>query len=312
MCVWVCMCEVSVERVVLTRLATRFTLGSGGAAGAFLTLTSIHTRHARCEELFSSSPRGCIGTPRALHPPIDMPEAGPPVCPKSDSAVRQAVKPGAIVVPLGRSAVTTADAIRNALAHRAKPGTDWEESRVLHLILVVECTATGECCEAAQKFMRQLRASDGYATYAAIIGRKVSVVGLGKLGRTGGAAKVEEVCLRRGGCTRLAPIGRAEVGALSAPWLNDVIKALDADASDGTPESDPASSSSAQPAAVAAQPAAPPVEAGAKAPSPASEHPATPCGEARDSPRIISPTAALVVVALAVTGVLVLARLRGR
>lgn len=54
-CVWVCMCEVSVERVVLTRLATRFTLGPGGAAGAFLTLTSIHTRHARCEELFSSS-----------------------------------------------------------------------------------------------------------------------------------------------------------------------------------------------------------------------------------------------------------------
>ena len=33
-CVWVCMCEVSVERVVLTRLATRFTLGPGGAAGA--------------------------------------------------------------------------------------------------------------------------------------------------------------------------------------------------------------------------------------------------------------------------------------
>ena len=54
-CVWVCMCEVSVERVVLTRLATRFTLGPGGAAGAFLTLTSIHTRHARCEELLELS-----------------------------------------------------------------------------------------------------------------------------------------------------------------------------------------------------------------------------------------------------------------
>lgn len=112
----------------------------------------------------------------------------------------------------------------------------------------------GDCCEAAQKFMRQLRASDGYSTYAAIIGRKVAVVGLGKLGRTGGAAKVEEVCLRRGGCTRLAPIGRAEIGALSAPWLNDVCKALDEDAPDGDSESAPAAVETVQPSARATEP----------------------------------------------------------
>ena len=249
-----------------------------------------------------------------------MAAATPPVCPKSDSAVRAAVKTGAIVVPLGKSAVPTADAIRSQLGHRARPGTDWEESRVLHLILVVECSPmNGDCCEAASKFMRQLRASDGYATYAAIIGRKVAVVGLGKLGRTGGAAKVEEACLRRGGCTRLAPIGRAEIGALSAPWLNDVCKALDEDAPDGAPECAPAAAEAAQPSPAAAQPspraskppaAAQPSPRGAAAiDAPADDLPAKVSKQSSADPWT---AAAVVVVTLAVGVALMLANARAR
>ena len=152
-------------------------------------------------------------------------------CPKSDEAVRTAVKPGAVVIGLGRAAVPIADALRAALGHRVRPGDNWEESRVNHLIIVVECLAmNGDCCEAANKFMRDVRKSDGYPVYSAIIGRKVAVLALGK---AQGAAKVEEVLLKRGGCSRL--LAPPSVGCLSdgaavseLPWTIAVSKALDA------------------------------------------------------------------------------------
>ena len=85
----------------------------------------------------------------------------------------------AVVVGLGKSAVAVADALRAALKHRAQPGVDWEESRVNHLVLVVECSPlNGDSCEAAQKFMRDVRKSDGYPVYSEIIGRKVAILAI--------------------------------------------------------------------------------------------------------------------------------------
>jgi hypothetical protein len=147
-------------------------------------------------------------------------------CPKSDEGVRADVVPGALVVPLGH-VIPIADAVRLALGQHALSGVEWEESKVRDLVVIVECNETnGDVCEAGQKFMREVRRSDGYPIYSEIIGRRVAVLGVGKLGRTSGAAKVEEVLLKRGGCSRLAKVGRANPGALSATWLSDVQAAL--------------------------------------------------------------------------------------
>ena len=143
------------------------------------------------------------------------------------------VKAGAVVVGLGKSAVAVADALRAALKHRAQPGVDWEESRVNHLVLVVECSPlNGDSCEAAQKFMRDVRKSDGYPVYSEIIGRKVAILAIGKQGKVPGAAKVEEVLLKRGGCARLLStpgVGctTANANVASLPWVSKVCEALD-------------------------------------------------------------------------------------
>ena len=180
-------------------------------------------------------------------------------CPKSDDAVKSAVKSGCIVVGIGKAANPVADQLRTALGARARPGDGWEESRVNHLVLVVECMpTTGDCCEAANKFMRQVRASDGYGTYSQIIKRKVAILALGKAGKVSGASKVEDNMLKRGGCTRLVPIGRADVpvGDISAlPWTRQVCDALDA-TMPTPPAPQPAAPLEAAPAACCAKPAA--------------------------------------------------------
>ena len=81
--------------------------------------------------------------------------------------------------------------------------------------------------------MRQVRASDGYPVYSEIIGRKVAVLGLGKMGKTAGAAKVEENMLKRGGCKKLVPkVGRADLepsdDLASQPWVKELREALEA------------------------------------------------------------------------------------
>jgi len=100
----------------------------------------------------------------------------------ADESIKQAVKSGAIVVGLGRAAGPAADALREALGAHAREcaDDDWEASRVNHLCLVVECGPTGACCEAAEKFMREVRRSDGYSVYSEIIRRRVAVLALGR------------------------------------------------------------------------------------------------------------------------------------
>ena len=155
-------------------------------------------------------------------------------CPKSDEGVRSAVKQGALVIGLGKAALPVAESLRASLGYRARKGDGWEESRVHHLVVVVECMPmTGDCCEAAEKFMRDVRKSDGYPVYSEIIGRKVAVLALGKMGKVAGAAKVEEVLLKRGGCTRLsAPPSSGIVASHDAvatlEWTHTVSDALEA------------------------------------------------------------------------------------
>ena len=64
-----------------------------------------------------------------------------------------------------------------------------------HLIVVVDCSGPSEC-EAATKFQRQVRASDGYGTYSEIIGRKVARARPRSMGKIASALKVEEVLLK--------------------------------------------------------------------------------------------------------------------
>ena len=171
----------------------------------------------------------------------------------SDWGIKSAVKQGALVVGLGKAAVPVADQLRAALGHRACKGDGWEESKVNHLVVVVECLPTsGEACEAATKFMRQVRASDGYGVYSDIIKRQVAILALGKMGKTSGAAKLEETLLKRGGCKRLVPkVGRADlppssdVGAL--PWTREVCEALSVTMN---PELQPQASATVVPAEV--------------------------------------------------------------
>ena len=157
----------------------------------------------------------------------------------SDEGFKSAVKPGALVVGFGKAAERVADKLRSALEGCVKVGdeyamTDWEGTKVNHLVVVVECfEMNGDCCEAANKFMRQVRASDGYPVYSEIIGRKVAVLGLGKMGKTAGAAKVEENMLKRGGCKKLVPkVGRADLepsdDLASQPWVKELREALEA------------------------------------------------------------------------------------
>ena len=154
----------------------------------------------------------------------------------SDEGFKSAVKPGALVVGFGKAAERVADKLRSALEGCVKVGdeyamTDWEGTKVNHLVVVVECfEMNGDCCEAANKFMRQVRASDGYPVYSEIIGRKVAVLGLGKMGKTAGAAKVEENMLKRGGCKKLVPkVGRADLepsDLASQPWVKELREQL--------------------------------------------------------------------------------------
>jgi hypothetical protein len=166
-------------------------------------------------------------------------------CPKSDKGVRSAVKQGALVIGLGKAALPVAESLRATLGSRARKGEGWEESRVHHLVVVVECMPmTGDCCEAAEKFMRDVRKSDGYPVYSEIIGRKVAVLALGKMGKVAGAAKVEEVLLKRGGCTRLiAPPSIGTVASQDAvatlEWTHTVSDALEATMDPPPPPSPP-------------------------------------------------------------------------
>mmetsp|Transcript_23689 Transcript_23689/g.75823 ORF Transcript_23689/g.75823 Transcript_23689/m.75823 type:complete len:169 (-) Transcript_23689:130-636(-) len=151
----------------------------------------------------------------------------------ADESIKQAVKSGAIVVGLGRAAGPAADALHEALGAHAREcaDDDWEASRVNHLCLVVECGPTGACCEAAEKFMREVRRSDGYSVYSEIIRRRVAVLALGRPGAVAGAGKVEEALLKRGGCTRLLPppsIGTVESasGVAALPWTRKAVEAL--------------------------------------------------------------------------------------
>ena len=175
-------------------------------------------------------------------------------CPKSDEGVKSAVKPGALVVGFGKAAERVADKLRLALEGCVQVSdeytmTDWEGSKVNHLVVVVECQPTnGDCCEAASKFMRQVRGSDGYSVYSNIIGRKVAVLGLGKMGKVAGASKVEENMLKRGGCKKLVPkVGRADLepsdDLATLPWVKEVREALEA-----TMDHPPPSEAAAKPA----------------------------------------------------------------
>ena len=238
----------------------------------------------------------------AQQPAMSTPKADTPAyCPKSDEGVRSAVKQGALVVGLGKAAQPVAAKLREALAHRCTTKSDdWEVSKVNHLVVVVECGPSGDCCEAAAKFQRNVRASDGYSVYSDIIQRKVAVLGLGKASGKG-AAKVEEVLLKRGGCKRLlGPAGAlgalpADADVAALPWTQKVSAALEATMDPPPPK----------PAPVPATPAPPPAEEPAKA-TPVTEQPAQPpppsvggCPYALPS---ISPT---VVVAVAAAAALV-------
>lgn len=158
----------------------------------------------------------------------------PAYCPKSDEGVKSAVKPGALVVGLGKAGQKVAGLLRAELGKSRVPteSDNWEETKINHLIVVVECNPmNGDCCEAASKFMRQVRASDGYGVYSDIIGRKVGVLALGKMGKVSGASKVMDVLTKRGGCKPLLPkVGRADADTGSVAnldFVKDVRKAFD-------------------------------------------------------------------------------------
>lgn len=159
----------------------------------------------------------------------------PTYCPKSDEGVKSAVKPGALVCGIGKTAVPIAALVREALGKFRVPtnSDDWEGSKVNHLIVVVECNAmNGDCCEAANKFMREVRGSDGYGVYSDIIKRKVAILALGKMGKVAGASKVADVLAKRGGCKPMLPKpGRADADLTSVEnlgWIKEVADALDA------------------------------------------------------------------------------------
>lgn len=204
-------------------------------------------------------------------------------CPKSDEGVKSAVKPGALVVGFGKAAEKVAGQLREALqACVTTKSDDWEGSKVNHLLVVVECAPSGDCCEAAKRFMRQVRGSDGYGTYSGIIGRRVAVLGLGKMGKLAGASKVEENMLKRGGCKRLGPkIGcaapdTADVSTL--PWVREVRQALE----ETMDHPSPAEPAKAESAPAAPQGAPPPAEE-ARPPA-ASPTPLPPTEEAAGKP----------------------------
>jgi len=197
-------------------------------------------------------------------------------CPKSDEGIKSAVKQGAIVCGIGKPAVKLATSLRDALGRRCHSSSDdWEGSKVNHLVIIVECMPmNGDCCEAANKFMRQVRASDGYGVYSNIIGRQVAILALGKMGKVSGAAKVEDTLLKRGGCKRLVPrIGVCPAeGPIPAAWLAEISAALDATMSPAPPPEPMPAPSPAPPVDIAppvdtVQPARPPV---ACAPKPVS------------------------------------------
>ena len=64
----------------------------------------------------------------------------------ADKAVRSDVKPGAVVIGLGKQAEKVAQLVREALGHRAVASDDWEGTKVNHLIVVVDCMPmNGDC-----------------------------------------------------------------------------------------------------------------------------------------------------------------------
>ena len=209
-----------------------------------------------------------------------MSVSDPPVyCPKSDEGVKSAVKQGALVVGLGKAAQPVAAKLREALAHRCTTKSDdWEMSKVNHLVVVVDCGPSGDCCEAATKFMRNVRASDGYCVYSDIIQRKVAVLGLGKASGKS-TAKVEEVLLKRGGCKRLLSVGA--IGALPAgadvaalPWTQKVSDTLEATMDPPKPVPAPATAPAPAPAPATPVPAPAPAVP-VPAPAPAAPVPAS-------------------------------------
>ena len=228
-------------------------------------------------------------------------------CPKSDEGVRSAVKQGALVIGLGKAALPVAESLRASLGYRARKGDGWEESRVHHLVVVVECMPmTGDCCEAAEKFMRDVRKSDGYPVYSEIIGRKVAVLALGKMDKVAGAAKVEEVLLKRGGCTRLiAPPSIGTVATQDAvaalEWMRAVSDALEA-TMDPPPHPSPPPPPPPPPPPL---PPPPPTEAVPKPPAPPVSH-ADSAPSASQS--VVAIVTAAVVVAALLIGVVANAR----
>lgn len=163
------------------------------------------------------------------------------------------------------------------------------------LIVVVECSPSGDCVEAANKFMRDIRKSDGYPVYSEIISRRVAVLALGKPGKVAGASKVEEVLLKRGGCTRmlaLPSVGCISPGAdvSTLTWTAKVASALDAITAEthgGWPDEQP-TPPLATPAAVqkAAQPTTTPPAA---SPQPAIPAAVVQTAQLMTSPRAASP-----------------------
>jgi hypothetical protein len=153
----------------------------------------------------------------------------------------------ALVLALGEEAAPSiAEVVRDCLAHRALPAVEadgWERSQAATLILVVDCEADGEPCAPAAKFLRTLRRSECFANFSESIGRRVAVLALARsvcsnssamLGSTekfSGGARVLKTLLASG-CTRLVPLGMAEVElqpveACVIPWARSVCTAVD-------------------------------------------------------------------------------------
>lgn len=256
-------------------------------------------------------------------------KSDPAYCPKSDEGVKSAVKSGAVVVGLGKAAAPVADLFRQTLGKHRVPtlNDNWEETKVNHLIVIVECSPmNGDCCDAAAKFCRQVRASDGYGVYSDIIQRQVAVLALGKMGKVSGATKVEDVLIKRGGCQKLvAKIGRADVGVKDANKITFIKEVADAlDAMYGPPpadEKDLAPQAAPQPTPQPApqpkpQPTPQPAPQQAPQPAPPPQAPSPP-PQAPSPPAASSPASATggrmaTIAAVAVAAAIVVALVRAR
>lgn len=183
----------------------------------------------------------------------------------------------AVVLALGEEAAPSiAAVIRDCLAHRASPAVgadEWERSQAAILILVVDCEADGEPCMPAAKFLRTLRRSECFANFSASICRRVAVLALARsvcasssamLGSTekfSGGARVLKTLLSNG-CTRLVPLGMAEVElqpveACVLPWAHAVCAAVDGADMDALDDIKPAGPGDSNSASLQDAPSAP-------------------------------------------------------